>query len=613
LGEKFTIFFAVCIIHNHCFSQQEGMEHVIKDTQTLKEYRSKATSIKLGGNIAILAQTYKRIGDYYYKTDTRDSTMHYYKQALQQYDLVKDSFNISYCSLRIGELTRLGNDLPTSLSWSLPAADWFERHGKMQMAAHANLTISDTYNLMGNMRLRRNHLSKSVELNKLLGDTLLDLIILLNYTNDLVKEKKWEEVLPLAQRMINISRAFKQNIFLKAGLVEAGKSLYNMGRPEKAIPLLKECLTVTAISNRNNVATSYQLLTRCYIQLGDKPEAEKYLSLYIQANDSTVRRREKDNYEELLLKYESEKKANAILLLENDNKLKASVAQSQRRLIIGLTTGLLVLLAGIYIFFSNSRKRKRLEEQLHFQQENFTLKLQKEKEEKLTSEFNKQLAEVQLTALSAQMNPHFIFNCMNSIQKYVLKNEKNKALTFLQNFSELMRNVLDNSIKEKVVLYDEIQMLEKYILLEQQRLDNKFDYKIDLDPGLQTDFFEIPGMLIQPYVENAIWHGLMNLPDQQAGLPNEKGKKGFLMVSFKKEDQFIKCIVEDNGVGRKNAAEIEKEKSPKRRSFGMAISQKRLELMKMENQIAPEISIEDLEDKDGKPVGTRVTLFIQCN
>jgi hypothetical protein len=601
MAKKLTFFFVLAFFALCCIAQQEGMEYVIKDTPTLREYILKTTVLKSGTNSATLAKTYKRIGDYYYKTDTRDSTMHYYKQALQQYEIIKDSFYISYCSLRIAEESRLGNDLQASLSWSLPAAAWFERNGKMNMAAHANLTISDTYSLMNDMPLRQHYLNKSIELNKSLKDTLLGLVILLNQSNDLLKEKNWGAVYALSQQMVNMSRAFKQHVFLNNGLLVAGKSLLSMGRPDKAIPPLKESVAIKAIANLKNITKAYELLTRCYMQLGNTVEAEKYFDLYGQSIDSNTRKREKDNYEELMMKYKTEKTENAITLLEKDNKIKASTAKGQRWLIIILATGLFLLMLGGYIFFQNSHKRKKLEQQLHLQQENFTLKLQKEKEEKITADFNKQLAEVQLTALSAQMNPHFIFNCMNSIQKYVLKNEKEKALDFLQNFSDLMRIVLDNSVKPKVQLDEEIKMLDKYILLERQRLDNRFNYHIDIDKTLQTDFFEIPGMLIQPYVENAIWHGLMNL--------SEADKQGLLIVAFSKEENFIQCVITDNGVGRAKAAELTKSKSPGHKSYGMAISQKRLQLLKMDNEKLPKEQIEDLY-KNGEPCGTRVTLNI---
>jgi sensor histidine kinase YesM len=228
--------------------------------------------------------------------------------------------------------------------------------------------------------------------------------------------------------------------------------------------------------------------------------------------------------------------------------------------------------------------------------------LEKEKEEKLIAEFEKQIAEAQLTALNAQMNPHFIFNCMNSIQKYILKNEKGKALDFLQNFSDLMRSVLDNSTKTKITLDEEIRMLEKYIMLEQQRLDHKFDYEVRVKGDLQTDFFEVPGMIIQPFLENAIWHGLMNKTD-----------KGHLHLSFERENGSIRCVIEDNGVGRKKAAELSGLRSIKRKSYGVAISQKRLELLQKENMEIPEICIEDLGLTTSGTTGTRVTIYFHAD
>lgn len=221
---------------------------------------------------------------------------------------------------------------------------------------------------------------------------------------------------------------------------------------------------------------------------------------------------------------------------------------------------------------------------------------------KAKSEISRQLAEVQLTALNAQMNPHFIFNCMNSIQKYILKNERDQALLFLQNFSQLIRSVLDNSTKVKIPLVDEVRMLEKYMQLEQQRLENRFSYILQIPPELQNDFFEIPGMIIQPYIENAIWHGLMNL---------EENKRGVLSLEFGKEGSQLSCMVTDNGVGRRRASELEKEKNPRHKSYGMAIAQRRLLLLQQEGMEMPQVIIDDLYNPMQEPCGTRVTIFIR--
>ncbi|MFZ1528935.1 MAG: histidine kinase [Ferruginibacter sp.] len=265
---------------------------------------------------------------------------------------------------------------------------------------------------------------------------------------------------------------------------------------------------------------------------------------------------------------------------------------------IGVILELLLLNTGLVY------KTTFIEKKVNAAQQELISELQKNEQlQNKIMEADRQIAEVQMAALSAQMNPHFIFNCMNSIQKYVLRNEKEKAITFLQHFSELMRCVLESSTKNKVGLDEEINMLEKYLLLEQQRLNNKFSYVINISPGLQTDFFEIPGMLIQPYVENAIWHGMMNLPDDAAGK---------IELSFERENGYIKCEVLDNGVGRKRAAEMELQKSSRHKSHGMAIAQKRMELLQKEHIPLPEIRITDLHTAGGLPAGTRISIYLHA-
>lgn len=390
-----------------------------------------------------------------------------------------------------------------------------------------------------------------------------------------------------------------------------GRAELEQGNMEKAIPFFEQSSKIIAHTN-NAHPEAFRMLAIAYARLNNGKEAEKYFELYKHTADSISSKMKKDNYEELLVRFQDEKKQATIQSLERENKLKEKLSGNQRIFIILLIGGLAAMMVTGIIFYKNSTRRQKLEKELSKQQESFARQIHQENEQKMTAEFNRQLAEVQLTALSAQMNPHFIFNCMNSIQKYILKNEKDKALNFLQNFSELMRNVLDNSARPKVALDDEINMLEKYILLEQQRLENQFDYKIETAPDLQADFFEIPGMIVQPYVENAIWHGLMNLPERQADkeyIEKHSIKKGLLSLRFSKENGFIKCVVEDNGVGRSKAAEMEKHKSPQRKGYGMAIAQKRLELMEKGNEKTPEIIIEDLV-MDNEPAGTRVTIFI---
>jgi hypothetical protein len=603
----FAVFVSLVLFSNA--QRRQGVEDVIKDSNMLVEYKRQTIPLKLANKTAELAQTYKRIADYCYKKYYMDSMTIYYKLALKEYEKLNDSFFIAYCYNRIGEeLAYTRKNTEICLSWLFPAASYFERSGEYLMAAHTFYNISLAYKEVGPDSLRQKYLNKTIELNKHARDTLLEIIILLMQADELRKDEKWSQAHIKTTLAFDLCLLIKNDHFKKVSLVQLSEDYLNDRQPEKAILLLNESLNIKA-KPRDMVAHIYWLLTQSHIQLNNKAEAEKYLVLYRYTSDSLAKQKEKEDYDELLVQYETEKKQATIDALERENKLRQKLEANQKILIVSLIAGLATVLVTGFIFYRNFRKRQKLEQKLGAQQDAFNLQLQEEREQKLTAEFSKQLAEVQLTALNAQMNPHFIFNCMNSIQKYILKNEKAKALEFLQNFSELMRSVLDNSVKTKVSLDEEINMLEKYILLEQQRLDNKFDYRIKVDPDLQTDFFEIPGMIIQPYVENAIWHGLMNMVESQNGLTK---RSGMLTLGFSKENGTIKCVIEDNGVGRKKAAIIEKDKSPLRKSYGMAIAQKRFELLQKENEKLPEIQIDDLVS-NGDSAGTRVTVYMNVD
>ena len=173
------------------------------------------------------------------------------------------------------------------------------------------------------------------------------------------------------------------------------------------------------------------------------------------------------------------------------------------------------------------------------------------KEEKLRAKFQQDLAEVQMQALRSQMNPHFLFNCLNSIKYYAINKTKDETADYLSKFSLLVRTILNNSKSDTVSLNDELDAIRLYIEIENLRLENKFEYHIEIDPAVEVTQVKIPPMVLQPYVENAIWHGLMPL--------KERGK---LILQVKNIGDRMQCIIEDNGIGREAARDIEFKKSP---------------------------------------------------
>lgn len=224
---------------------------------------------------------------------------------------------------------------------------------------------------------------------------------------------------------------------------------------------------------------------------------------------------------------------------------------------------------------------------------------------RVRNRFNKQLAEIEMRALRAQMNPHFIFNCLASINRYIVKSDTKTASSYLTKFSKLIRLILDNSSSELVNIDAEIQTLKLYLDMESLRFDDSFEYEIEKDQLLRTDNTAIPAMIIQPYIENAIWHGLLHISDEHVG----NGKKGKLWLRFLPiNDNSLQVEIEDNGIGRKKASEMRSKDTMKTKSYGMQISKDRIELINSQYQTRSSVTVEDLTDEAGNPSGTKVIL-----
>ena len=206
----------------------------------------------------------------------------------------------------------------------------------------------------------------------------------------------------------------------------------------------------------------------------------------------------------------------------------------------------------------------------------------------------------ELKALRSQMNPHFIFNSMNSIQHFILEQETESANLYLGNFASLMRKILENSKHNYIKISEELESIELYLDLEKLRFENKFDFVINLEDDIDRELISVPPMLIQPYIENAILHGLMPMKE-----------KGLLLISFNLlEKNTILCTIKDNGIGREEASKINVLRK-KHRSTGMKNIEERLEILNKMNRSNMKVKIIDLYNQKGEASGTQVDLYIQ--
>lgn len=235
----------------------------------------------------------------------------------------------------------------------------------------------------------------------------------------------------------------------------------------------------------------------------------------------------------------------------------------------------MVLFIATFLFLQNSNRQK-----------------QKKAVEKVLTE--KKLGELEMQALKAQINPHFVFNCLNSIKGFIYDRDYKQADIYLDRFSALLRSTLDNSSSSIISLQDEISYLDNYLQLEKLRFEDKFDYFISMDETIDPTTVFVPAMLLQPYVENAIRHGIGHL----------ENKKGMIKITVKKETRNLVCEIEDNGVGREKAFALRNELHTEYQSRGMQLSKRRAELYGIEQEIV------DKKDGQGNARGTMIVLKI---
>ncbi len=215
-------------------------------------------------------------------------------------------------------------------------------------------------------------------------------------------------------------------------------------------------------------------------------------------------------------------------------------------------------------------------------------------------EFKQEIADLKLKALRSQMNPHFIFNSLNSIKLYIINNDKENAVYYLNKFAKLIRKILTASIEKEITLEEEIETSMLYLNIENIRFNNAIEYTTSIDPKINIKSIKIPSLILQPFLENALWHGLSA----------KEGKKSIDIIVESEDDDFARISIVDNGIGRKASEKINSKKFTRQKSVGIDITKERLINFSKKFNNSFSLKIEDLKDVDGKSNGTRVVILI---
>lgn len=250
----------------------------------------------------------------------------------------------------------------------------------------------------------------------------------------------------------------------------------------------------------------------------------------------------------------------------------------------------------------NERLKAAVENKLQQELELLNSKLEVDKLENINIQIHKDLAEQKLASLRSQMNPHFIFNSLNSIKRFIIDNDQKQAVFYLNKFSKLIRKILSSSLSKQVTLAEEIEFSKLYINIENIRFENKINYETNIEENISLNTIKIPSLLLQPFLENAIWHGLSTKKGEKRIVLSVKEQKGYLILS-----------IEDNGIGRENSAKIKSQKLLQKDSLGIKLTEERLATFVKLHSGHYHLKITDLKDKDDNSLGTLIVIKLKIN
>lgn len=407
--------------------------------------------------------------------------------------------------------------------------------------------------------------------------------------------EEYARALPYFRKSLGYQRQMNDNNQMMRCLQDIARTYYGLRQDAEAFRYTREGLQLAEKTRaRQNVRDGCRQLYLLYDREGKIDSAYAYYRRYNVMKDSVLSEWTKGEFASF--GYEQE-----IKLLNKEQEL-SNVCLREEMLMKNLLLGglvVLLLLGGVYVWIvrlkrrNEEHRRKRAEDELE---------IQRLEGERSKAALQQRAKELEVQALRSQMNPHFIFNCLNAINRFVLGHETEAASDYLTKFSRLMRMIMNHSRYSTVTLAEEIEMLQLYLDMERLRFKDAFDYRIDVEEDLDTEEVRIPPLLIQPFVENAVWHGLMH-----------KEERGSLLIRLRVQGDVLTCIVRDNGIGRKRAGMMKSKSAEKHKSMGMQITAERMALLAGTGEPKPFFHIEDLYDEMGVPAGTQVTLTIKIS
>ncbi|GAB4291646.1 MAG: hypothetical protein Kow0068_16960 [Marinilabiliales bacterium] len=569
-----------------------------------------------GNQVKQLANIYSKIGIVHEDLGNYQQALKYYNNSLKYYQMANDSLGISDAYNQIGNIYYRWSDFENAIKYYLKSLSIKQKRNEIGSLPSSYNNIGNIYYSWKKYNKALEYFNKALKIKEEQNDSTELASYLLNIGSAYLGLSQYDKVKEYYFKALDFSRRSGNEHMQASCLINIGVLYFEQKEYSKAIMYYLDAKDIIdRTGNKLEKAFIHRNLGETYLQINDlrnstenlqialniavnenlnelkselyyllfKVEKAKnnyelalaYHELYSDIKDSIFNIQSSKKLNELQSKYEYERK-------ENEIKQKNLIVLRQKKqiqiqqLIFAISATCIVI---VFLFIYFKLKNRELKKRIILEKE---LGQQKQK------------------LLSAQMNPHFISNALNSIQKFFLKNDIEKANEYLADFGALIRIILENSQKDSVLLTEEIKFLELYASLEALRLNNKFNFNIDIPDEIDISDIKVPPMILQPFIENAIWHGIAPLD-----------KLGEIKVSISKiNDNTILCKIEDNGIGYTKSKDLNKKYQVKRKSYGVNLTKERLNLLNKSNKNLISLKIIDKSELGQNTTGTIVELYL---
>lgn len=542
------------------------------------DYHNKALSLsKETNDVRAQIVTHNQLGVVYRRQDKIRNALNNHQIALELADKVEMpdidiKVSISVSNNSIGNIYLALKQYQLALEKFKKSILIQEKVGDLRGLAINHQNIGLALQNLGDIDGALENFNKSLEYNVQNNSSIGKVICYTSISSVLILQEKYKEaygnmilVVPESERIGNPYYTSKAYNIL--GHIESKLGMYRKAKTNLEYGLeLAKAHNIPSEVNQSNL-----YLSELYEKEGDYKKAYNFYKKAINGERKTFNDKNILYVNNLINKYDNEVSENKIKSLARENEIaNLKLIRNRNALVIALVS---IALLGVLLY---SIYRQRL-----LKNEKKILKLEQE-------------------ALRIQMNPHFVFNALNSIKLYVINNEQKNAVYYLNKFSKLIRNILESSTVKEVTLSEELKTMNLYMRIENIRFSNEILYTEEVDPDVNIERIKVPPLILQPFLENSIWHGLSS----------KKGEKTVTLSVKKISKEFIQIDISDNGIGRDEAIKIKENKSLNRKSIGIDLTKERLRNFSNEYENNYSLIYSDLTDDEGNSIGTKVTLKI---